>query len=187
MRRLAIEKNVDLLLEVMQVLAVDFPALVFVIAGEGPDAQRLRGIVEQSGLGRNVRFPGNLDRSGGRLDCYRGADLFVFASNTETQGLVLIEAMAMSLPIVSTALMGAATVLAGAASARISAEAVAPFAAHVAALLRAPRECARLAAAGSADAQAWSAPALMRPVIELYANLATKTPQNSAALLLRHA
>ena len=170
--RLAIEKNVSFLLDVLGKLVAEFPRLLFVIAGEGPDANRLADSVDARGLGANVRFVGNLDRQAGLLDCYRGADLFVFASSTETQGLVLIEAMALGLPIVSTAVMGSATVLAEARSARISAENAEEFAGHVAHLLQHPAERRMLAAAGPDDAAAWSAPVLMQRAVKVYAALA---------------
>lgn len=170
--RLAVEKNIVFLLDVAKVLVQQFPDLYFVIAGEGPDAPRLKQRARDLGLHDHVGFIGNLDRSTQLLDCYRSGDVFVFASPTETQGLVLIEAMALGVPIVSTAVMGTATVLANAGSARISAEDVAEFAGHVGALLRSPQERQRLSAAGPIDAQAWSAPALMQQVIDLYRRLA---------------
>jgi glycosyltransferase involved in cell wall biosynthesis len=172
--RLAIEKNVAFLLEVLVRLVPEFLRLQFVIAGEGPDAGRLADIVAARGLGANVRFVGNLDRRAGLLDCYRGADLFVFASSTETQGLVLIEAMALGLPIVSTAVMGSATVLAETRCARISAEDVDEFAGHVAHLLRNPEQRRALAEAGPDDARTWSAPALMQKALALYRRLAER-------------
>lgn len=171
--RLAIEKNIDFLLDVARRLAPEFPDLVFVIAGEGPDADRLKARVAQLGLVGNVRFLGNLDRHTQLLDCYAAADVFVFASSTETQGLVLIEAMAVGVPIVSTAVMGTATVLEHARSARISEENVGSFADHVAGLLRSPDARAELAKAGPADAEGWSSPALMTRAVELYARLHT--------------
>lgn len=169
--RVAAEKNIDFLLEVVDRLRVEFADLVFVIAGEGPDAARLRHITTDRKLEANVRFVGNLDRRTTLLDCYRGADVFVFASGTETQGLVLIEAMALGVPIVSTAQMGTATVLAGARGARVSAKIVDEFAGHVAVLLRSPAERAALSALAPVDAQRWGAPALMQRVADLYASL----------------
>ena len=169
--RLAAEKNIDFLIEVANVLVDEFADLLFIIAGEGPDSERLRQRVTALELGEHVRFVGNLDRRRGLLDCYRAGDVFVFASATETQGLVLIEAMALGVPIVSTAVMGTATVLRGAHSTRVSSEDVAEFAHHVAALLRSPVERRRLAAAGPADACAWSAPVLMNAVERLYEDL----------------
>ena len=170
--RLAQEKNIGFLLRMAKRLVADFPDLCFVIAGEGPDAPRLKQLAADLGIATNVRFFGNLDRRTTLLDCYRAGDAFVFASPTETQGLVLLEAMALGVPIVSTAVMGTATVLEGATCARIAREDEADFAAQVAGVLQDASLRSALAAAGPADAQRWSAPALMRKVEALYASLA---------------
>ena len=170
--RLAIEKNIDFLLEVAAVLEREFDDFVFVVAGEGPDAPRLKKLASKLGLDERVRFLGNLDRNTTLLDCYSAADVFVFASSTETQGLVLIEAMACGAPIVSTAVMGTATVLRDAKSALIAEENVEAFAANVARLLRSPAERAALSAAGPADAEKWGAASLMRKVFGTYERLA---------------
>jgi glycosyltransferase involved in cell wall biosynthesis len=170
--RLAIEKNIDFLLEVAAVLAREFDDFVFVVAGEGPDAPRLRKLASTLGLAERVRFLGNLDRNTTLLDCYRAADVFVFASSTETQGLVLIEAMACGAPIVSTAVMGTATVLRDTKSALIAEENVDAFAAKAARLLRSPGERAALSAAGPVDAATWGAESLMRKVFGTYERLA---------------
>ena len=172
--RLAAEKNIAFLLDVAHALVGEFPDLLFIIAGEGPDAERLKQHAAALRIENNVRFVGNLDRRRGLLDCYRAGDVFVFASATETQGLVLIEAMALGVPIVSTAVMGTATVLRDAGSARISSEDVGEFAQHVAALLHSPPQRRQLAAAGPSDARAWSAPVLMRQVEQLYERLRTQ-------------
>lgn len=174
--RLAAEKNIGFLLDVVQALRGEFPDLVFIIAGEGPDAEALRAKARAANLEPHLRFPGNLDRRTALLDCYRAGDVFVFASPTETQGLVLIEAMALGVPVVSTAVMGTAAVLAGAQGARISGEDVASFAGHVAALLRSPELRAQLAAAAREDARAWSASTLMRRTVDLYERLANTQP-----------
>lgn len=169
--RLAVEKNIAFLLRVVRVLVDDFPDLLFVIAGEGPDGPRLKALARTLGLDRHVDFLGNLDRRTELLDCYRAADAFVFASPTETQGLVLIEAMALGVPIVSTAVMGTATVLREANSAVVSEQNVTAFAHSVAQVLRDPVLQASLSAAGPRDAQAWSSDTLMRQAVELYASL----------------
>ncbi|HEY6893629.1 MAG TPA: glycosyltransferase, partial [Rhodanobacteraceae bacterium] len=174
--RLAIEKNIDFLLQVARVLKTRDTDFTFVIAGEGPDAPRLKRLASSLGLEDRVRFLGNLDRDSTLLDCYSAADVFVFASSTETQGLVLIEAMACGAPIVSTAVMGTATVLRGARSALVSEENVDAFAALVARLLRSPDERAALSAAGPLDAEKWSAGALMRKVVATYERLAGSPP-----------
>jgi 1,2-diacylglycerol 3-alpha-glucosyltransferase len=174
--RLAAEKNIGFLLDVAHALRGRFPSLLFIIAGEGPDAARLRRRTAALGLQDNVLFVGNLDRRTRLLDCYKAGDVFVFASPTETQGLVLLEAMSLGVPIVSTAVMGTATVLKGTHSARVSSGSLEDFAEQVAALLASPSERERLSAAGPRDAAAWSAPALMRQVVDLYAALAERRP-----------
>ncbi|HEY2395743.1 MAG TPA: glycosyltransferase [Rudaea sp.] len=169
--RLAAEKNIGFLLEVAWALVAEFPTLLFIIAGEGPDVDRLKQRTAAFGLENNVLFVGNLDRRTRLLDCYKAGDVFVFASPTETQGLVLLEAMALSVPIVSTAVMGTATVLAGTRSARVSEPNVGEFAEHIAQLLRSPQQRQILSAASLGDVAAWSAPVLMELVLALYAKL----------------
>jgi 1,2-diacylglycerol 3-alpha-glucosyltransferase len=170
--RLAMEKNIGFLLRVVQRLLAEFPTLLLIIAGEGPDAGRLKKLCTNLGVQDNVYFVGNLDRRTTLLDCYRAGDVFVFASPTETQGLVLVEAMALGVPIVSTAVMGTATVLRNARSARISEENVDAFAEQAARLLRSPADRAALSSAGPIDAQAWSTDVLMKRAVALYAKLA---------------
>lgn len=168
--RLAREKQIDFLVRVARELVPRFPELLFIVAGEGPDAERLKALAHQLELGKNVLFLGNLDRKSALLDCYRAADLFVFASPTETQGLVLIEAMALGVPIVSTAVMGTATVLRGARGASIAPENVPEFADRVAELLQSPERRAAMADAGPNDANAWSADTTMARLLQVYAS-----------------
>lgn len=170
--RLAVEKNIAFLLQVVRRLVLRFPDLLFVIAGEGPDAARLKLAAADLVASGNVRFFGNLDRRRALLDAYCAGDAFVFASPTETQGLVLIEAMALGVPIVSTAVMGTAMVLEGARGAVVSSEDVEAFADHVAGVLGNPERRAMLAAHAREDAQAWSTESLMARAVELYARLA---------------
>jgi glycosyltransferase involved in cell wall biosynthesis len=169
--RLAAEKNIGFLLEVTRALVAEFPTLLFIIAGEGPDVDRLKQRTAALALENNVLLVGNLDRRTRLLDCYKAGDVFVFASPTETQGLVLLEAMALGVPIVSTAIMGTATVLKGTRSARVSGPDVSEFAGHVADLLRSPGQRQILSAASPGDVAAWSAPVLMEQALELYAKL----------------
>ena len=58
-----------------------------------------------------MRFIGYLERNTELPDCYAAGDAFVFASRTETQGLVLLEAMAQGTPVVSTAELGTRSIL----------------------------------------------------------------------------
>ena len=98
--RVAHEKNIGFLLETLTYLKHWHPEILLVIAGEGPASAALKRRTTDLNLEAHARFVGYLDRSRELLDCYRAADLFVFSSRTETQGLVLLEAMALGVPVV---------------------------------------------------------------------------------------
>lgn len=104
--RVAHEKNIGFLIEALVHAHIREPALTLLIAGEGPAAASLRDAAQKSGHADRIRFLGYLDRTSALPECYAAADFFVFASRTETQGLVLIEAMASGLPVVALAEMG---------------------------------------------------------------------------------
>jgi glycosyltransferase involved in cell wall biosynthesis len=59
----------------------------------------------------NIILTGYLERNNELLSCYAASDLFVFSSKTETQGLVLIEAMAQGLPIAALSINGTESIL----------------------------------------------------------------------------
>jgi len=109
--RVAVEKNIGFLIDVLKNLKERMPDILLVIAGEGPLLDGLKQKIRQESLDNQVMFVGYLDRATELQDCYRAADTFVFASRTETQGLVLLEAMAAGTPVVSTAIMGTRDVL----------------------------------------------------------------------------
>jgi glycosyltransferase involved in cell wall biosynthesis len=70
------------------------------LVGKGSHGAALEARAAASGAGRRVVFHGGLRREA-LPDYYRAADLFLFASETETQGLVLAEAHACGLPAVA--------------------------------------------------------------------------------------
>ncbi len=171
--RVAHEKNIGFLLDVLAEVRRRVPNVLFVIAGEGPALPALRRTVAVGGLQDNVLFVGYLDRRGALLDCYRAADVFVFASRTETQGLVLLESLALGVPVVSTAVLGTKEVLSDAAGALVVAEDVQEFAAAVVDVLTRPELRASLASAGRAFvAQRWSSNEMAKRLVELYGALA---------------
>jgi 1,2-diacylglycerol 3-alpha-glucosyltransferase len=110
--RAAHEKNIGFLLQMLVSLLRRRPEALLLIAGEGPALPDLRAQARQLQLGESVHFMGYFDRGGELNDCYSAADVFVFASLTETQGLVLLEAMAQGVPVVATPKMGTVDILA---------------------------------------------------------------------------
>jgi 1,2-diacylglycerol 3-alpha-glucosyltransferase len=166
--RVAFEKNIDFLLDMLQFLRAAVPNVLLVIAGEGPASDHLRRRAQAERLAGNVLFVGYLERSTALRDCYRAADVFVFASRTETQGLVLLEAMAQGTPVVSTAVMGTIDVLAGTSGSVVVPEDRRAFADAVAAVLTDSRRRAELGRRALEDAHRWSARVLAEKLVTLY-------------------
>lgn len=109
--RVAFEKNIGFLLQMWVHLIKKVPNALLVIAGEGPAEASLHALSQKLGLQDHVRFLGYLDRNTELNDCYRSSDVFVFSSKSETQGLVLLEAMAQGTPVVAIAELGTKSIL----------------------------------------------------------------------------
>jgi 1,2-diacylglycerol 3-alpha-glucosyltransferase len=166
--RVAHEKNIEFLVKVFVEVRRTTPAAMLVIAGEGPARESLRQMVVRLGLEHDVHFAGYLDRNTALLDCYAAANVFVFASRTETQGLVLLEAMAQGAPIVSTAELGTRSVLKGDCGALVVEEKLQPFSAAVTRLLQDEILRNDLAERGRTYAKTWSSAVMARRLADLY-------------------
>jgi len=169
--RVAFEKNIDFLLRMLVQVRARHPDVLMVIAGEGPALPHLQSLARSLLIEDNVRFIGYLDRATTLLDCYRAGDLFVFASRTETQGLVLLEAMALGTPVVSIAEMGTIDILGPQLGAVIAQNNEEDFAGRVCALLDAPSQRQELSAQARAYAEQWDAGAQAQKLARLYAEV----------------
>jgi glycosyltransferase involved in cell wall biosynthesis len=89
--RLAKEKNVELLLQAVARANVD--SLKLIVAGDGPHRHELERLAAELGVMRTTRFLGVVARDN-LPNLYASADAFLMPSTTETQGLVLAEALA---------------------------------------------------------------------------------------------
>jgi 1,2-diacylglycerol 3-alpha-glucosyltransferase len=127
--------------------------------------------VEHLGLSRDVAFVGYLDREQALADCYAAAAVFVFASRTETQGLVLLEAMAQGCAVVSTAHLGTASILQAGCGARVAPEEPVAFAQAVIDLLDDAPRAARGGAQALVYAQGWASSRMAGRMREFYAEL----------------
>lgn len=105
--RLAPEKSPGTLLEAFALASVASPRLRLLFIGGGPEEGTIRRRAAESGMRGRVHITGFLPRERA-LALLAGADLFCFASRTETQGLVLAEALSSGLPCVALAGPGVA-------------------------------------------------------------------------------
>lgn len=104
--RLAPEKNLSFLAEAVAGFLEADARAHFLLAGKGPLETELRSIFFRHGVSGRLHVTGIL-RAEALADAYHAMDLFVFASKSETQGLVLAEAMAAGVPVVALDAPGA--------------------------------------------------------------------------------
>ncbi len=167
--RVAHEKNIAFLIDALRVALVNRPDLLLLITGEGPATAALRQRAEQAGVAGNVRFLGYLDRQHELPDCYAAADVFAFASRTETQGLVLLEAMAAGLPAIALSAMGTADILDAGRGCIVPPDDVAAFGAMLAHFFNhRDTAWAHLAAEARAYAREWSDAAMAERLASYY-------------------
>lgn len=97
--RLSYEKRVDLVLRAFARLSEIYPHIRLIIVGEGPEKSKLTTLANILGVEKQVDFAGFVPHDL-LPSLYSEADVFATASTIETQGLVVLEAMACGLPIV---------------------------------------------------------------------------------------
>jgi len=98
--RVASEKNVEFLINNhSQLIKKNKNAKLFIV-GDGPDLEKYKKLAKKQKIEENIIFTGKVPWNDIPI-YYNIADIFVTASNTETQGLTVIEAMAASVPVVA--------------------------------------------------------------------------------------
>jgi glycosyltransferase involved in cell wall biosynthesis len=166
--RVAFEKNIDFLLHVLNEIKKSIPDILMIIAGEGPAKPHLQKLVHSLHLQDQVMFVGYLSRSDALLDCYKAGDVFVFSSRTETQGLVLLEAMALGVPVVSIAAMGTVDILSPQQGCIVADENVADFTKKTLSVLKSPALHSELSLEAKKYAGTWSNSTMTQRVIDFY-------------------
>ena len=96
--RLSEEKNVPFLLRAFDALRAQETNLYFILVGGGPKEKEYKRLAQP--FAKHIIFTGQIKHSQ-VLDYYLAADVFIYASTTETQGLVITEAKACGLPVVA--------------------------------------------------------------------------------------
>jgi len=179
--RVAYEKNVQFLIDVVDATRRRLPDILLVIAGEGPARGALERDVSRRGLLQHVLFSGYLGRDRELPDCYAAADVFVFASRTETQGLVLLEAMAAGTPVVTTAVMGTEAVMADGRGGLVVAEDASGFADALSRLLGDSELSSRFSRESRRKAAEWSDRALAEKMLCLYEDIIRQSADGARA------
>ncbi|MFN6991826.1 MAG: glycosyltransferase [Fervidobacterium sp.] len=108
--RLSKEKNLEFLFRVVGRYLKEHLQGWFLVVGDGPERKELEELAEELGITQRTVFTGYVPHKEIK-EYYKASDLFVFSSLTETQGLVVLEALASGTPVVAIAYKGIANVL----------------------------------------------------------------------------
>ncbi len=167
--RLAPEKNLAYLARAMATFLGGRPEVRFLVVGEGPSREPIRQALEAQGVADRLVLAGQL--SGRALaDAYQAMDLFVFASRSETQGMVLAEAMAAGKPVIALDASGTREVVDDELNGRLLSEDAdeAAFAAAVAEFFDHPEQARKWTNQAGRTARQFSREASARKLLEVY-------------------
>ena len=181
--RIAGEKNLDFLLRTADLVRRELPGFLLIVAGEGPAKPALQALASELGLDPNLLWVGYLDRARELADAYRAGDIFVFSSRTETQGLVLLEAMSLGVPVVALAERGTKDFLDEGRGALVPPHEERAFADAMLRLFRDRALRARLAGEARDLAGAWTATAFARRLAAVYRELLPAGHRYGTAIL----
>ena len=101
--RLSFEKGADTLINAWPLVVREIPTARLTLLGDGPERPRLEALVRDLGLSASVFLPGS---AGDPSIFLRPANLFVLPSREEGMSIALLEAMALGIPVVATAIPG---------------------------------------------------------------------------------
>lgn len=181
--RIAREKNLRFLLRAFREMLRHEPELWLVLTGDGPQRPELESYVKELGISDRVIFTGYLPREQ-LIALYKQADLFIFASKTETQGLVLVEAMAAGTPVVALGALGVVEVVRDGKNGVLLDPEIGPegYVAAVLELLHDEERRERLAQGARETAEELSAQRSVRRILEIYQDLiANRRPTEAAS------
>ncbi len=168
--RLGKEKNVSFLINAVAQASRSISNLHLVMVGSGPLENQLRLLVTELGLSGKVTFTGILPRYK-VVHCYAGADLFVFPSLTETQGLVIGEAKTQGLPVVALRAFGAAEMIRNMEDGILTSPTIGSFAEAIVCLLKNEELYRSLSMQAYQNAALYSSGYFAEQMLDLYQQL----------------
>lgn len=168
--RIAHEKNLEFLGKSVAAFLSDNPTAHFLLVGDGPYAKTLLKDLDRAGVTSRIHATGSLS---GRFltSAYLAMDAFAFASHSETQGMVLTEAMAAGVPVVAVDAPGVREVVqTGENGIRLPHDSVSDFVQALRQIADQPRSSLRSGCA--ATAENYSIQNSTRKLIAVYEDLA---------------
>ena len=168
--RLGKEKSVDFLIRSFrQILRREQDVSLVIVAG-GPEESSLKRLAETEGVASKVVFTGPIPPESVHR-AYAGGDIFVFASETDTQGMVLTEAMAAGLPVVAVRAFGSRDMVDDGVNGILTEADEEAFASAVVSILQSASVLNRLSIRAREKAETVSTSVTARRLEEAYASL----------------
>ena len=165
--RISQEKNLGMLLEAFATLAGEYTQLVLMVVGRGPYSDTLQELAESLHIQDQVIFVGAVPHD--RVSHYMAAaDLFVFPSPSETQGLVLLEALAAGTPVIAVDSLGAQDILAERECGLLVPDDRERFADAIRSLLNCPERMSKMRQSAISIAQDYSVPKAAERLLSIY-------------------
>ncbi len=165
--RLAPEKNWSTLMHAAALVLKDIPHFRFVLIGDGPDRKSLEDLATELGIRKRVIFTESLSFS--ETPSYmKAANLFGFASITETQGLATLEAMAAGLPVVAVDASGTCDILKHGQQGYLVENSAEALAAAIKKLISNPERMQKFAEAAYKKAQSFNIECLTEKLLTVY-------------------
>lgn len=165
--RLAEEKNMDTLLHAFALAAAQEPELRLWIVGDGPYREDCVRLTRRLHLGDKVKYAGFVPPADVDL-YYSAADFFFFASITETQGLVVNEAMCHGLPCVLVDGGGAGSFVESGVNGILTLNTAASLAENLIQVVRDNELCAKLGANARKSVRETGTDEMVKRVVRVY-------------------
>ncbi len=166
--RVGSEKNVGFLLDAFKRISREYSPVHFVIVGGGRGLGKVLSRVSKMNSSRTIHFTGYVEDDEILARYYQEADVFLFASLTETQGLVIAEALAAGTPVVAVDAPGVRDVLNQGKGGYLVPEEINPFSEKVLSLLEDEELLDRKAVEAREVAKKFSAKTMAGKLLESY-------------------
>ncbi len=168
--RLTKEKNLEFLIRSFAKIIEKQKNVKFMIVGDGAVKNDLEKMVEKLRIKNNIVFTGLVDRAS-IVSLYQASDIFIFASKTETQGLVAVEAMAAGNPVVAVKASGIEDIVKDGKDGFLTSEAEGKFADSVLKIVNDNDLREKMSAQAKINSKRFSIEPWTKKVIELYEGL----------------
>jgi 1,2-diacylglycerol 3-alpha-glucosyltransferase len=168
--RIATEKNIEMLLTAFSIVLSKHPNAYLMQVGGGPELTAFKTMASKLGVARRTIFTGFIQKQES-VHYFGAADLFVFPSTTDTQGIVLTEAMAAGLPVVSVGILGPRDIVKDGKTGYLTQNDAAEFAHAIDSLLSSVARRHRMGNKAKERAQDFTAPKMAKRLEGIYRQL----------------